>query len=151
MDAMGYSDPFHLRDIVRGYDLNRDVSIIDFGCGTGKVGQVLKADGYTNIHGVDATPEMMAVAKRVEAYQTLQKYFLGVDEFPREMEHQHDLATCCTCLLPGHFPPEAFSIMRKALKPGRLMMFSIRDLFWTDESDLQYKQHMEKMVKDRQM
>jgi len=40
-----------------------DVEILDFGCGTGLVGQCLNEMGYSNISGIDASEKMLELAE----------------------------------------------------------------------------------------
>jgi len=50
---------------------DRDARIIDIGCGTGLVGEQLKAHGFSHIDGLDLVPEMLAVAAEKGAYSRL--------------------------------------------------------------------------------
>lgn len=45
--------------------------IADLACGTGRVGAWLKEQGVKSLDGVDLTPEMLALAKKKQAYDAL--------------------------------------------------------------------------------
>lgn len=44
---------------------------LDFGCGTGALGPLLRRHGYTFLHGVDISPEMIEVCRRKGFYDQL--------------------------------------------------------------------------------
>ena len=50
---------------------NKNIQIMDVGCGTGLVGKELKKLGYLNIDGCDISPKMLEEAKKTNAYQGL--------------------------------------------------------------------------------
>ena len=67
-DKAGFNDPYWLTRVaveklgVSGGPLsNPDARIIDFGCGTGRVGAELQKVGFTNISGIDGSAEMLSV------------------------------------------------------------------------------------------
>lgn len=43
-----------------GLGLSRDAKILDAGCGTGKIAEMLSEQGFTNIDGVDASEKFVA-------------------------------------------------------------------------------------------
>lgn len=47
------------------------------GCGTELLGARLGELGYTSIHGVDYSPEMLGVAERTGAYRSLWPAYLN--------------------------------------------------------------------------
>ena len=50
-------------------DSSKDIKIIDLGAGTGLVAVELKKHGFTNIDGLDMSPEMLKKAKEKDVYQ----------------------------------------------------------------------------------
>ena len=60
---------------VRDYDAR----ILDAGCGTGNMAQVLYQIGYDNIEGLDPSAGMLEVARRKEVYRALHQLTLGAD------------------------------------------------------------------------
>ena len=68
-DKAGFNDPYWLAKVVAdklgqpGQSLSLpNCRLIDFGCGTGRLGVELKKVGYTDISGVDGSTEMITVA-----------------------------------------------------------------------------------------
>ena len=51
-----------LEVVVREADL-RGQRVLDLGCGTGRLSRALAEDGLARVWGVDASPEMLAVAR----------------------------------------------------------------------------------------
>jgi SAM-dependent methyltransferase len=58
----GLIDRAHKRALTRYGGGFRGLNVLDFGCGNGRISEWLVAGG-ANVHGVDATPEMVAAAR----------------------------------------------------------------------------------------
>jgi 2-polyprenyl-3-methyl-5-hydroxy-6-metoxy-1,4-benzoquinol methylase len=95
---------------VRDYD----AKILDAGCGTGNMAQVLHQMGYRNIEGLDPSSGMLAVAQRKEVYQQLHQLYL---------DSQIDLAD--GVLTHGHAPSESLDGILKLTRPGGTIVFSL--------------------------
>ena len=62
------------------------------GCGTGLAGVALKAKGYTNIDGLDASGEMIKKSEEKGAYRNIDLLFLGKpDTFPEKYHGKYDV------------------------------------------------------------
>ena len=48
-----------------------EAQILDAGCGTGLVGQALKAKGYHDVVGVDLSPDSLDLAAKTQSYRAL--------------------------------------------------------------------------------
>ena len=109
---------------------------MDFGCGTGRLGEELKKVGYMNISGVDGSTEMINVAHSKGCYTPRQIWplLVGIDELPDEIVFKEgmdgsgfDAVLSSACMLSGHFPNTCYEEMLKVLRPGGYLLFSIRD------------------------
>lgn len=107
--------------------------VLDAGCGTGLVGAALHAIGYRDLHGVDLSHEMVAVAGRRGIYRTLAG---GVDltDPPAELIGSADLVVLGGVLTPGHVPPSALATIASLARPGGLVVASVRQAY-LDETD----------------
>ena len=54
-----------------------DARILDAGCGTGNMAQILHQMGYRNIDGLDPSSGMLSIAERKQIYQNLYPLSLG--------------------------------------------------------------------------
>jgi SAM-dependent methyltransferase len=84
--------------------------VADLGCGTGRTAAWLKSKGIMRIDGVDATPEMMAVARD----RALHERLVEADVRSTGLEGQaYDLVVCC--LVDEHLP-ELGALYREAAR-----------------------------------
>lgn len=75
-----------------------DVSLsADLGCGTGRTGAWLRSHGVREVHGVDATPEMIEQARSRNAFKELRVADVSATGLPAAA---YDLVT--TCLVDEH-------------------------------------------------
>ena len=75
-DKAGFNDPYWLAKVAverlgqPGQPLSHSTCrLMDFGCGTGRLGVELKKVGYVDISGVDGSTEMINVAHSKDCYQ----------------------------------------------------------------------------------
>ena len=86
------------------YIADRDARILDGGCGTGNMAELLRLIGYRNIVGLDASDGMLAAARAKGCYVELRKGLLGAEiDLPSE---SFDAVTAAGVLTHGHAPPE---------------------------------------------
>ncbi|MEM6310351.1 MAG: class I SAM-dependent methyltransferase [Pseudomonadota bacterium] len=99
--------------------------ILDVGAGTGSVGQVLTALGYSDIDGTDISPEMLHVARAKGVYANLfeSDILKGLD---RPDGAYAGLTSAGTFTL-GHVGPSALDEVVRLLKPNGLAVMSVRD------------------------
>lgn len=106
------------------------IRVSDVGCGTGLVAKGLNAQGYTNIDGMDISPEMIARARLLGIYQQL---FDEVDiNLPLRDEWlgAYDAAICCGVFTLGHVQPEALYQLISLIRPGGLVVTSTRTAYY---------------------
>jgi 2-polyprenyl-3-methyl-5-hydroxy-6-metoxy-1,4-benzoquinol methylase len=101
----------------------RDARILDGGCGTGNMGELLHLLGYGNIVGIDASDGMLAVARAKSCYAAVHKMLLGAKiDLPAE---SFDAVTAAGVLTHGHAPPQSLDGLLGLAKPGAPIIFSI--------------------------
>lgn len=137
----------------------RDSRIFDVGQGTGILGKILTAEGFTNISGGDASPEFLKVANASGWYAGGCKemwFGKGANELPSEMIGAYDVVMGAGVFLDGHFPSLAFEECHALLRTGGHFVFALRDHYWVDGEECGYKEAVEgllaqgkfKLVKD---
>ncbi len=97
--------------------------ILDGGCGTGNMAEILSKMGYANIVGIDASAGMLAAADAKGCYVELHKMLLGakIDLPPASF----DAITAAGVLTHGHAPPAALDGLLELAKPGAPIIFSL--------------------------
>ena len=110
--------PFLRHIMKRHFPASRDSAILDLGCGHGALMQLLKAAGYTNVRGVDASPEQVRLARGLGVAGVVQGDLLATLEGVAD----RSLDVIATFDVLEHFTkPEVGLIaekVREALKPS---------------------------------
>uniref|UniRef100_A0A7S3JFS8 Methyltransferase type 11 domain-containing protein n=1 Tax=Euplotes harpa TaxID=151035 RepID=A0A7S3JFS8_9SPIT len=84
--------------------------------------------GYTNIVGLDASPEMLEEAKAKDAYVELVERFLCIPEgIPDSLKNRFEGVTAAGVLFLGYMGAEVFDEMLEMLKPGGYASFTSRE------------------------
>jgi SAM-dependent methyltransferase len=150
MDAFGYAAPRAAAELLCRYlhsPSGGELTVLDAGAGTGLVGQELFAAAArhptTAMHklsicGVDFSPDMLAEAgKKVRGLDGLPIYSrlltadlntLGADLGGE----QFDAVVCVGTLTPKHCGPTALDELVCAVKPGGLLVFTLRLDYYED-------------------
>eukprot|EP00347_Sterkiella_histriomuscorum_P006661 403351916 len=127
----GYHDHEHTAQLVnKFYADNKDIEILDMGCGTGLVGEELKKLGYNKIVGIDASQGMLDTASKKLAYHQLEELFLGKpDSFPEKFRSRFEIITASGILAQGHLGVEVFEEFLLALKQNGVAVFTTRTMY----------------------
>lgn len=113
------------------YITDRNARILDGGCGTGNLAQILSAVGYKNIVGIDASDGMLAAAKTKNCYVELHKMLLGARiDLP---DASFDAVTAAGVLTHGHAPPESLDGIVRIAKHGAPIIFSISKIAFEED------------------
>lgn len=118
---------WRMPDIVAGiaaWLLPRSARILDAACGTGLVGAGLHRFGFADLHGIDISPGMIAVAGRKDVYRSLRVGTLG-EPLPYE-DASFDAFTVTGAFTPKHAPAESLDELVRVTRPGGLAIFSLR-------------------------
>jgi len=100
-----------------------DARILDAGCGTGNMAQVLHQMGYRNIEGLDPSGGMLAIAQKKEIYQQLHKLYL--DTHIGLPQNCYDAVVAAGVLTHGHAPPESLDGILQIARQGAAIVFSL--------------------------
>ncbi len=99
--------------------------ILDAGCGTGLVAEILSAQGYVNMDGLDYSREMLDEAGKKDVYKQLIQA-----DLTRPMDiadSSYDALVCAGTLTYGHVGPDVFDEFLRVVKPGGIVCFTIRE------------------------
>jgi len=114
-----------------------NATILDAGCGTGNMAQLLHQMGYSHLEGLDPCEGMLAVAQRKGIYKALHKLVLAEQvELPDE---SFDAVVAAGVFTQGHAPPESLDGIVKLVKPGGIIVFSLTEPAY---NDLGFKEKM---------
>jgi 2-polyprenyl-3-methyl-5-hydroxy-6-metoxy-1,4-benzoquinol methylase len=102
---------------------NREARILDAGCGTGNMAQLLAAIGYKNIVGIDASQGMLDLAKTKGCYREVHQILLGSD-IGLDPD-SFDVITAAGVLTHGHAESDSLDGLLRLAKPGAPIIFSI--------------------------
>lgn len=102
---------------------DKAAKILDAGCGTGNMAQLLVAIGYKNIVGIDASEGMLAVARSKGAYQEVHQLLL--EGKINLSSNSFDAVTAAGVLTHGHAGPDSLDGLLTLAKPGAPIIFSI--------------------------
>ncbi len=103
----------------------KQARILDAGCGTGLVGEVLRGMGYSNIDALDYSREMLKEAEKKQVYKRL---FLADLSKPLDIaDNTYDAVVCTGTFTFGHVDAIAFDELIRITKPEGYFCFTIRD------------------------
>ena len=103
---------------------DKTAKIIDVGCGTGLVGEKLKARDFIYFDGIDISKDMLSIAKS-RGYRNL---FLGsLNKQLPVLDDAYDAAMCIGVFTHGHVSSEGFNELCRIVKPGGYVCFTINE------------------------
>ena len=119
-----YSGPKETVDVFKKYAKNKNIKILDAGCGTGLVGIELKKNGYLNIDGVDLSKKLLELVPP-NYYQKLSQIDLNKS---LEIENNtYGAIMCVGTFTFGHVKPNALDEFIRISKNKALICFTINE------------------------
>lgn len=113
-----------------------ELLIMDAGCGTGLVGEMLYKSGFTQIDGSDISSEMVDKARELGVYRALHGD-IDINEPPRsEWVGAYHAVLCCGVFTLGHVPPQVLHRLVAMTRPGGIIIVSTRTAYY-DDTDYQ--------------
>ncbi len=108
-----------------------DARILDAGCGTGNMAQVLHQMGYRHLEGLDPSAGMLAVAEKKGVYRALHRLYLSAEvKLP---DSSYDAVVAAGVLTHGHAPPESIDGMLRLARPGGVLVFSLSQIAYDEQ------------------
>ncbi len=128
LTAFGYRNPAVAAGLIGRYVDPAGGMVLDAGCGTGLLGEILSYMGYDDLYGIDLSQGMLAQAAAKAVYADLQLMALG-----GELGFADDLFSAVVSfgvLTAGHAPPQSLDEMIRITKPGGHLIFSLSNLVY---------------------
>ena len=147
LDDWGYTSPKMALTLLQRYSDINGSTVLDAGCGTGLVGELLARAGVGDLSGVDYSQGMLDKAKDKGVYHSLAKIDLN-KEVPIASA-SYDAVTCIGTFTSTHVVPEALRELVRLTRSGGLVVFTVRDDYWeaTQFVDLIVDMHSEGIVR----
>ena len=136
----GYAYPSQLKKIMsKDIKVKKDSKILDAGCGTGLVAQVLSDMNFKNIVGLDYSIDMLKIAKNKKIYKRLIQESLNKKTSLRS--NQFDIVLCTGVLTSGHVGAKAINELIRVTKNKGYLILSIAESIY---EKLGFKYEIEK-------
>ena len=120
-----------------------NAKILDAGCGTGVVGQLLAEQGYTNLEGLDLSAGMLEQAALKKCYSALHQQALG--ENLNFADATFDAVIIIGVFVMAHVRSNAFDELLRITKPNGHIVFTLRPEFYENTD---FKSTMQNLEKD---
>jgi predicted TPR repeat methyltransferase len=120
----GYKIPALIAGLTGRYQLAGEQPVLDAGAGTGIIGEIHAELRYINVHALDLSAGMLAVAERKGVYAGLRQMALG--EHLDYTDGQFACVIASGVLSLGHAPPESLDEMTRVTQSGGSVIFSVR-------------------------
>ena len=139
----GYAYPSQLKKVMsQDIKVKKDSKILDAGCGTGLVAQVLSDMNFKNIVGLDYSIDMLKIAKNKKIYKRLIQESLNKKTSLRS--NQFDIVLCTGVLTSGHVGAKAINELIRVTKNKGYLILSIAESIY---EKLGFKDEIEKNKK----
>ena len=155
INLAGYVGHLITSELLLSYLSNTQTKILDAGCGTGLVGEILNKNSFQNLIGVDFSQEMLNIAKQKNVYQSL-----DLVDLTKKLDYGDNLfdaVICAGTFTCGHVGPETLREMVRITKQGGYICFTVRKQEWEaspymqiikDLGDYQVWQKLEHITKE---
>ena len=119
-----YVTPYRCAQALSNFAKDKEIKILDVGCGTGLSGFSLRKFGFNNIDGLDLSKEMLKVALNKKIYQML--FNLDLNNLSK-FKKKYDAIIAAGVISQAHANPDTISNSLSLLNNKGLMIFSIND------------------------
>tara|TARA_Y100001970_G_scaffold284462_1_gene401891 strand:- start:20 stop:646 length:627 start_codon:yes stop_codon:yes gene_type:complete len=146
MVEWNYQAPQNAAKLFNKYEPNKDISILDAGCGSGLVGVELQKYGYTKITGIDFSHEMLNLIPN-KIYHQLE--LIDLNEKLKYEDNFFDAIICVGTFTYGHVKANALNELLRILKKNGLICFTINEgIYRKYQFDIKIKQLSEDKLWD---
>ena len=115
--------------------------ILDAGCGTGNMAQILHYMGYTRMDGLDPSAGMLKIAQGKQLYENLHQLYLGSEvDLP---DASYDAVVAAGVLTHGHAPAESLDGILKLVRVDGVVLFSMSKIAY---EEMGFKEKIDELV-----
>ncbi len=119
-----YVTPFRCAQILNDLIYDKEVKILDVGCGTGLSGNALRKFGFYQIDGLDFSIEMLKIASEKKIYNSL----LNLDlKNLSKLNKRYEVIIASGVISPDHANPNIIKSAYSILDNKGLFIFSLND------------------------
>jgi len=109
-----------------GIDLHSKV-ILDVGAGSGILGESLSEKGFTQIHALDMSQNLLDKAKTKEVYSDLFCASITTEPTPNIQNDTYDAVVSSGSFFPNHIKVEALKELARITKCGGFIIINLHD------------------------
>ena len=124
MEEWDYTGPKETVVVLKKYAQNKDIKILDAGCGTGLVGVELKKYGFSNIDGVDLSKKLLNLIPK-GCYKKIEQ--VDLNQPLKTKNNIYDVVMCVGTFTFGHVKPPALDEFIRIVKNKGLICFTINE------------------------
>jgi SAM-dependent methyltransferase len=128
IEEFGYISPDIAAQALSDEVEEDEVAIIDYGCGTGLVGQSLNQQGFEIVDGIDISEGMLQQAREKQVYRNLIRGDLttriALDDAV------YDAATCIGSMGAGHVGADHIPELLRPLRAGALFVIIMNGMYY---------------------
>ena len=125
----GYTAPVNTVQLIKKYIHDKNIKILDAGCGSGLAGIELKKRGFTNIYGVDFSQSMLNLIPN-NIYQTVE--LIDLNEPLKYNDNIFDVIICVGTFTYGHVKAHALNEFIRVTNKNGYICFTINEGIYTE-------------------
>ncbi len=132
VEKWGYMSPKITADAFEIFNPNKNIEIIEYGCGTGLIGGEYYRRGYRTIDGLDISEQMLVGAKAKHCYR---KLWRGDLTKPIDLKDKiYDAGMCVGSMGAGHVEAEYLTELLRPIKTGGILLIYMNDAFYQQDA-----------------
>ena len=124
-----YTAPVNTVQLIDKYIYDKNIKILDAGCGSGLAGIELKKRGFTNIYGVDFSKSMLNLIPN-NIYQTLE--LIDLNEPLKYEDNDFGAIICVGAFTYGHVKAHALDEFIRVTNKNGYICFTINEGIYTE-------------------
>ena len=124
-----YTAPVNTVQLLDKYIQDKNIKILDAGCGSGLTGIELKKRGYVNIHGVDFSKSMLNLIPN-NIYQTVE--LIDLNEPLKYDDNDFGAIICVGAFTYGHVKARALDEFIRVTNKNGYICFTINEGIYTE-------------------